>query len=65
MANNRIWIGGYQSFQTDISDYETLLTSLGIQHSTETPTQMTHRWDSGWILNEFAALHQDSINLHS
>jgi hypothetical protein len=65
VANNRIWIGGYQSFQTDISDYDTLLTSLGIKHSTETPTQMTHRWDSGWVPIALAALYQDSINLHN
>jgi len=65
VANNRIWIGGYQSFQTDVSDYDTLLTSLGIQHSTETPTQMTHRWDSGWVPIALAALYQDSINLHN
>lgn len=64
VANNRIWIGGYQSFQGDISDYEALLTSQGIQHSTETPTQMAHRWDSGWVPIALSALYHDSINLH-
>ena len=65
VANNRIWIGSYQVFQTDVSDYDALLTSLGIQHSTETPTQMAHRWDSGWVPIALAALYHDSTNLHS
>ena len=30
MTNNRIWIGGYFAFQTDMSDYDALLTSQGI-----------------------------------
>ena len=63
LSNNRIWIGGYQAFQTDISDYDTLLTSEGIAHTTETPQSMAHRWDSGWVPIALAALRQDSINL--
>ena len=47
--NDRIWIGGYSVFQTDISDYDALLTSEGIAHNTETPQNMAHRWDSGWV----------------
>jgi S-formylglutathione hydrolase FrmB len=59
----RIWIGGYQVFQTDVADYDALLTSRGIPHSTETPLQMAHRWDSGWVPIALAALRQDSIGL--
>ena len=33
VANNRIWIGGYQAFQTDVTDYDSLLTSEGILHT--------------------------------
>ncbi len=51
-ASNRIWIGGYQNFQTDISDYDALLTSLA------------HRWDSGWGQIALAALAADSVNFH-
>jgi hypothetical protein len=51
-------------FQTDVSDYGTLLTSEGIAHSTETPQNMPHRWDGGWVLIALTALYQDSINLH-
>ena len=64
LSNNRIWIGGYSPvFQTDMSDYDALLTSEGIAHTTETPQLMVHRWDSGWVPIALAALRQDSINL--
>ncbi len=63
LTNNRIWIGGYNIFQTDISDYDSLLTSEGMAHSTETPQNMAHSWDSGWVPIALAALYQDSINL--
>jgi hypothetical protein len=63
LTKNRIWIGGYSVFQTDMSDYDALLTSKGILHSTETPTVMTHRWDSGWVPIALAALEQDSVAL--
>src|SRR6201995_3420975 len=45
---NRIWIGSYGVFQSDMADYDALLTQQGIRHTTETPTYMDHRWDSGW-----------------
>jgi hypothetical protein len=60
---SRIWIGGYEAFQTDDSDYDSLLTSVGIAHLTETPTAMPHRWDGGWVPLALAALHQESGNL--
>ena len=56
LSSNRIWIGGYQVFQTDMSDYDALLTSEGIPHTTETPQLMAHRWDSGWVPIALAAL---------
>jgi Putative esterase len=63
ISSNRIWIGGYQAFQTDMSDYDALLNSEGIPHTTETPMLMPHRWDSGWVQIALAALSQDSQNL--
>ena len=44
LSSNRIWIGGYDVFQADITDYDALLTSEGIQHTTETPTG-----DGAWL----------------
>ena len=64
LSNNRIWIGGYSLYQTDVSDYDAILTSEGIAHSTETPQYTAHRWDSGWMPIALAALYQDSINQH-
>ena len=63
VTSNRIWIGGYQAFQTDMSDYNALLSSEGMLHTTETPTLMPHRWDSGWVPIALAALRQDSQSL--
>ena len=62
-SSNRIWIGSYWQFQGDVSDYDALLTSEGVQHTTEQPQAMAHRWDSGWVPIAMAALYQDSINL--
>ena len=63
LTTNRIWIGGYEAFQTDMTDYDALLTSEGIAHTTETPTLMAHRWDSGWVPLALSAMSQDSSNL--
>jgi fibronectin type 3 domain-containing protein len=60
LAKDRIWIGGYQDFQTDVADYDALLTSQGILHTTETPQSMAHRWDSGWVPIALSALGQES-----
>ena len=61
--NNRIWIGGYSYFVSDLSDYEGLLTSEGVLYSGELPEPMTHRWDSGWVPIALAALRQDGLEL--
>jgi hypothetical protein len=58
---NRVWIGSYFIFGEDVAAYNTLLTTLGIQHSTENPTQMTHAWYSGWVPLALAALYRDSL----
>jgi hypothetical protein len=63
LTKNRIWIGGYQSFQTDVSDYNLLLSSEGVLHTTETPQLMAHRWDSGWIQIALSALSQQGAAL--
>ncbi len=62
-TTNRIWIGGYNTFQTDISDYDALLTSEGILHTDGPSVSVVHRWDSGWVPDALAALAQDSAQL--
>jgi hypothetical protein len=64
-TQNRLWIGGYEVFQSDMTDYDQLLTSEGIQHSTEVPTEMAHRWDSGWVPLALSGLSADSAALNS
>ena len=63
LSKNRIWIGGYNAFQTDMSDFDALLTSEAVLHSTEAPQNVPHRWDSGWVQIALAALRADSANL--
>jgi Putative esterase len=63
LSNNRIWIGGYYTFQQDVSDYDALLTSLGIAHTMGPSQQLAHRWDSGWVPAALAGLYQDSLSL--
>ena len=58
---NRIWIGGYNLYQPDVNDYNSLLTSAGILHTNGTPQLLDHRWDSGWVPQALAALYQDSL----
>jgi hypothetical protein len=62
-TSNRLWIGGFSLYQTDDSDYDALLTSADIVHSTETPQYMAHRWDSGWVPIALRALYRDSLNM--
>ena len=64
VGTDRIWIGGYNAFQADMTYYDSLLATEGIAHSTETPTSMDHTWDSGWVPIALSALEQESVNLH-
>jgi Putative esterase len=59
LRKDRIWIGGYLAFKTDVADYGALL----IAHTTETPQPMLHRWDSGWVPIALSALSQDGAAL--
>ena len=64
LNSNRIWIGSFASFGGDVTDYDALLTSEGIAHTSEEPPQsMAHRWDSGWVPIALAALRLESTNL--
>jgi putative esterase len=53
---NRLWIGSYGAFQDDMSDFDTLLTGLDVLHTTETPTERTHAWNSGWVPDALVGL---------
>ena len=57
-----MWIGNADGmYQGDMTDYDALLTSEGITHSTEPPpAAMAHRWDSGWLPIALATLEQEA-----
>ena len=63
LSKNRVWIGSYGLLGTDVNDFNNLLNSEGMEHSTEVPTRMAHRWDSGWVPVALSALYEDSQNL--
>jgi hypothetical protein len=63
LSQNRMWIGSYDVFATDMVNLDAVLASEGIQHTTGSPQQMAHRWDSGWVGIALSALSQDSALL--
>ena len=62
VSQNRIWIGGYSLYGTDVTDYNALLTSQGIAHTIGPGQSMGHRWDAGSVPAAVAALYQDSLD---
>jgi hypothetical protein len=60
LKRNRIWIGGYRVFRKDITDYDALMTSLGIKHTTGPLKRARHYWDRSWVVQALAALSKDS-----
>jgi hypothetical protein len=63
LTSNRIWVEGGSLYATDVSNYDSLLTSAGILHTTGQTQSVPHRWDSGWMPVALAALYQDSLKL--
>ena len=63
LSTNRIWIGGYEVFQTDMADYDALLTSEGIAHTTETPQLMLTGGTQVGCRSRWARLSQDGAAL--
>ena len=60
--SNRIWIGGYSLYPTDVSDYAALLTSEGVEHTMGPSVDMAHTWTSGWVPVALAGLYADSLS---
>jgi Putative esterase len=63
VAADRIWIGGYHLFESDVSSYGAELSAAGVQYDAETPADMAHAWGSGWVPLALAALSQMSAAL--
>ena len=62
LISNRIWLGGYSIFGTDITDFDALLTAEQIPHTLGPMEDAVHSWTSGWVPGALAALAQDSVN---
>ena len=50
-------ISGYDVFQTDVSDFDALLTSHGVLHTLSTQTYDAHNWSGGWLSGAVAGLY--------
>jgi hypothetical protein len=58
---NRIWIGGYEAFQADVTGYDSRLTSVGIEHTFGPMTAQSHAWDTTWVSQALAAMIPASV----
>ncbi|PYV74174.1 MAG: hypothetical protein DMG97_09480, partial [Acidobacteria bacterium] len=64
LTSNRIFISGYNTFQTEVAGLDAILTSKGMLHTYPTPVQTSvHSWDSGWVPEAVSGLYQNSIDL--
>lgn len=57
-TEDRIWISGSDVFQTQVSDFDALLTSHGVLHTLAPSTHDIHSWSSGWLSDAVAGLYQ-------
>ncbi len=61
LSSNRIWINGYANFRNDVINFNTVLNSSSIQHTTAAEVSRTHAWTSGWVATAAAGLYANSI----
>jgi Ca2+-binding RTX toxin-like protein len=57
-TEDRIWISGSDVFQSQVSDFDTLLTSHGVLHTVAPSTHDDHNWSSGWLSDAVAGLYE-------
>lgn len=63
LSNNRIWLGGYSLYETDVTDFDALLTAEDIPHTLGPMQDVAHAWTSGWVPAALAALASDGAAL--
>ena len=63
-TQDRIWISGYNVFQTDVTDFDALLTSHNVLHTLSPQTYDAHAWSGGWLSNALAGLYGLEQNLN-
>ena len=63
LSQDRIWISGYASFEQDVSDFNTLLTSQGVAHTLAPQTPSVHAWQGNWLPEAVSGLYGLAQNL--
>jgi Domain of unknown function (DUF4347)/Tryptophan-rich Synechocystis species C-terminal domain/Putative esterase len=63
-TQDRILISEGPVFQSQVADFDTLLTSQGIAHTLLTQTNDAHSWSGGWLSGAIAGLYGLEQNLH-
>lgn len=63
LAKNRIWIGGGETYPRDVDDYDALLTSMGIPHTTAMSQPILHTWNDEWVEGALHALSLQGADL--
>jgi hypothetical protein len=62
-TQDRILISEGDVFQSDVADFDALLTSHGVQHTLLTQTSDSHSWPGGWLSSAVAGLYGLEHNL--
>ena len=56
-TQNRILISEGPAFQSQVADFDTLLTSQGVMHTLLNQANVAHSWSSGWLSDAIAGLY--------
>jgi cytochrome c2 len=67
-SQNRILISEGPAFQSQVADFDTLLTSQGVMHTlSTTETNDAHTWSGGWLSGAIAGLYglENNLNAHA
>jgi 20S proteasome alpha/beta subunit len=63
-TQDRILISEGETLGSEVADFDSLLTSQGVMHTTLNQTNDAHSWTSGWLPNAVAGLYGLEQNLH-
>ncbi len=64
-TQDRLLISEGPAFQSQVADFDALLTSQGVAHTLLTQTNDAHNWSSGWLSGAIAGLYGLETNLNS
>ena len=64
-TQDRILISEGPAFQSQVADFDALLTSQGVMHTLLSQTNDAHNWSGGWLSGAIAGLYGLEQNLNS